>query len=167
MCPHDRVGRQRCQIRRRQKPFLHLAFFLCLRYHTCTTYPCHKARALIEGLGLWALLVGSRRRMRVRGNTQSYTARGAPEMYWIAVIVPPVAVFLSTERLRTRIVSVALTLLWVVGLMMALQVGSGSESEELQPAQVVGLALMLPNVIHAVLTVRESKRGENDDNRTD
>ena len=49
-------------------------------------------------------------------------------MYWIAVIVPPVAVFLSTERLRTRIVSVILTLLWGFGLLVMIQ-GSSTESD--------------------------------------
>ena len=77
-------------------------------------------------------------------------------MYWIAVIVPPVAVFLSTERLRTRIVSVILTLLWGFGLLVMIQ-GSGSESDL---GTVLGIILMLPNIIHAVLTVRGSKRRE-------
>ena len=31
-------------------------------------------------------------------------------MYWLAALIPPVAVFLSTERVRTRVVSVALAL---------------------------------------------------------
>ena len=79
------------------------------------------------------------------------------KMYWVAAIVPPVAVFLSTERLRTRIVSVTLTLLWVFGLLVMLQ-SSGAESEDV--GTVIGLMLMLPSIIHAVLTVREARRRE-------
>ena len=78
------------------------------------------------------------------------------KMYWVAAIIPPVSVFLSTERLRTRIVSVVLTLLWVFGLLVLVR-GSQAESDM---GAVVGIVLMLPSIIHAVLTVREAKRRE-------
>lgn len=75
-------------------------------------------------------------------------------MYWVAAIVPPVAVFLSTERLRTRIVTVALTLLWAFGLTMIMTQGG----DEVEAGQVIGLLLLLPSIIHAVLTVRDARR---------
>jgi uncharacterized membrane protein YqaE (UPF0057 family) len=72
------------------------------------------------------------------------------KMYILAVFVPPVAVFLSTERLRSRIVSAALTLLWGVGLIMVGQSTADSGA-------MLGVLLVLPSIIHAVLTVRDSK----------
>lgn len=75
-------------------------------------------------------------------------------MYWIAVLVPPVAVFLSTERMRSRIATVALTLLWAFGLSMIMTQGG----DEVEAGQVIGLLLLLPSIIHAVLTVRDARR---------
>ena len=77
--------------------------------------------------------------------------------YWIAALIPPVAVFLSTERLRTRVVSVALALVWGFGWAVWFQASSDDELEGF--ATAFGLMLVLPSIIHAVLTVREARRG--------
>ena len=77
-------------------------------------------------------------------------------MYWLAALIPPVAVFLSTERLRTRAVSVVLALVWGSGWAVGFQ----STGEDSDTGIALMILLILPSIIHAVLTVREARKKE-------